>query len=47
MPIYLRKFYTRELVESIKLEQEQINKANQKTSSPIPKTPSINPRLKR
>ena len=48
MPIYLRKFYTRELVESINLEQEQIKKANKQTTSPsIPKTPNINPRLKR
>ena len=47
MPTYLRKFYTEELISSIKSENEEIKKASQKSQSTIPKTPSINPRLKR
>jgi len=47
MPVYLRKFYTKELINVINIEQEQIKKASKKTNSSIPKTPSTNPRFKR
>jgi len=44
MPIYLRNFYYKQLVDTRKKENEEVKKANQKskTSSPI-----TNPRFKR
>ena len=44
MPIYLRNFYYRELIDTRKKENEEIRKANQK--SKVSK-PQINPRFKR
>ena len=43
MPIYLRNFYYRELVDTRKKENDEIKKANQKSIS----KPAINPRFKR
>jgi len=45
MPIYLRNFYYRELIDTRKKENEEIEKVNQKNKS-ISK-PAINPRFKR
>ena len=44
MPIYLRNFYYKELVDIRKKENDEIKKANQK--SQVSK-PAINPRFKR
>ena len=44
MPVYLRKFYYRKLVETRKKENDEIKKSQQK--SKISKPP-INPRFKR
>jgi len=46
MPIYLRNFYYNKLVETRKLENDEIRKAQQKNKSTISK-PAINPRFKR
>ena len=45
MPVYLRKFYYRKLVETRKKENDEIKKAQQKKST-VSK-PAINPRFKR
>jgi len=42
MPIYLRNFYYKQLLDTRTEENKQIEKANQKLSKPI-----INPRFKR
>ena len=44
MPIYLRNFYYKQLLDNRKKENEQIQKVNQR--SRVSK-PSINPRFKR
>jgi hypothetical protein len=44
MPIYLRSFYYKQLVDTRNKENEEIKKANQK--SKVSK-PSMNPRFKR
>jgi len=44
MPVYLRNFYYKQLVDTRKKENEEIKKAQQKAKS---KRPSINPRFKR
>ena len=44
MPIYLRSFYYKQLVDTRNKENEEIKKANQKSN--ISK-PAINPRFKR
>jgi len=44
MPIYLRKFYYQELVNTRKKENDEIKKANQKSNF---SKPAINPRFKR
>jgi hypothetical protein len=43
LPIYLRKFYLKELIDLKKKEKQQVEKA-QKASS---KRPSVNPIIKR
>ena len=45
MPIYLRNFYYKKLIDTRKKENEEIKKAQQKNKS-ISK-PAINPRFKR
>jgi hypothetical protein len=45
MPIYLRNFYYKKLIDTRNLENEEIKKANKKTNSVS--RPSINPRFKR
>tara|TARA_R100000008_G_scaffold39501_1_gene22610 strand:+ start:771 stop:908 length:138 start_codon:yes stop_codon:yes gene_type:complete len=45
MPIYLRNFYYKELIETRKKENDEIKKANQKNNSIS--RPAINPRFKR
>ena len=44
MPIYLRNFYYRQLLDTRKKENEEIKKANQKSKMI---SPSTNPRFKR
>ena len=44
MPVYLRNFYYKKLVETRKKENDEIKKANQKSKVSKPK---INPRFKR
>ena len=44
MPIYLRNFYYRELIDTRKKENDEIKKASQK--SKVSK-PTFNPRFKR
>ena len=44
MPIYLRKFYYQELVNTRKKENDEIKKANQKSNF---SKPPMNPRFKR
>jgi len=46
MPIYLRNFYYKELVDTRKKENDEIKKANQRNKSTVSK-PAINPRFKR
>jgi hypothetical protein len=44
MPIYLRNFYYKQLIDIRQKENDEIKKANQRAKS---KTPSTNPRFKR
>ena len=44
MPVYLRNFYYRKLVETRTKENDDVKKANQKSKI---SRPSINPRFKR
>tara|TARA_Y100001938_G_C7848117_1_gene309452 strand:+ start:466 stop:603 length:138 start_codon:yes stop_codon:yes gene_type:complete len=45
MPIYLRNFYYKKLVDTRKKENEQVKKAQQKSKGVS--QPPINPRFKR
>jgi len=45
MPVYLRRFYYKELVDSKKKENDEMKKARQKNKSVA--RPAINPRFKR
>ena len=45
MPSYLRRFYTRELVDVKEEEKKEIDKMKQK--SPISKKPGVIPKFKR
>ena len=44
MPIYLRNFYYKQLLDTRKKENDEMKKANQKAKS---SKPSMNPRFKR
>jgi hypothetical protein len=44
MPVYLRRFYYKQLVDTKKKESDEIQKANQKSKM---SKPVINPRFKR
>ena len=46
MPVYLRSFYYKQLVDTRKKENDEIRKQNQKSNSQISR-PAINPRFKR
>ena len=46
MPVYLRNFYYKQLVDTRKKENDEVRKANQKSKSQIAR-PAINPRFKR
>jgi len=46
MPIYLRNFYYKELIDTRQKENDEIKKANQKARSKVSK-PTFNPRFKR
>ena len=46
MPVYLRNFYYKQLIDTRKKENDEIRKANQKSKSQITR-PAINPRFKR
>ena len=47
MPVYLRNFYYRELIDIKELEKAELDKANKKPSIPnMPGTPKI-PKMKR
>ena len=39
MPVYLRKFYTNQLIKTKETEQSQIEKAQSQQKSSIPKYP--------
>tara|TARA_R100001163_G_C4973868_1_gene132713 strand:- start:299 stop:478 length:180 start_codon:yes stop_codon:yes gene_type:complete len=45
MPIYLRNFYYKKLVDTRKKENDEIKKANQRNKTTS--RPAINPRFKR
>ena len=45
MPTYLRRFYTNKLIDQLKKEQKNTEKAYKKSST-IPK-PNFNPKFKR
>ena len=45
MPVYLRRFYYKELVDSKKKENDEMKKAQQK--SKVSSRPTTNPRFKR
>ena len=45
MPIYLRNFYYKKLVDTRKKENDEIKKANQRNKTAS--RPAINPRFKR
>ena len=45
MPVYLRNFYYRKLVETRKKENDEVKKANQRNKTAS--RPAINPRFKR
>ena len=45
MPTYLRKFYSNKLIDQLKNEQKEAEKAHKKSST-IPK-PNFNPKFKR
>ena len=47
MPVYLRNFYYKQLLDTRKKESDEITKAQQKNKSKISKPPSVNPRFKR
>ncbi len=40
MPIYLRRFYTNELVKQKENEQKQMDKASKKTTSSVARPPT-------
>ena len=46
MPVYLRNFYYKKLVDTRKKETEEIEKAQKRNKSKVAK-PAINPRFKR
>ena len=46
MPIYLRNFYYKKLINTRKKENDEIEKAQKRNKSKISK-PAINPRFKR
>ena len=46
MPVYLRKFYYKKLIDTRKKENDEVKKANQRNKSKITR-PAINPRFKR
>ena len=46
MPVYLRNFYYKKLVDTRQKENDEMKKAQQKNKSTIAK-PTINPRFKR
>jgi len=46
MPVYLRKFYYKQLLDTRKKEHDEAKKVQQKNKSKISK-PAINPRFKR
>ena len=45
MPTYLRRFYSKTLIDQLKKEQQEAEKANKKPST-IPR-PNFNPKFKR
>ena len=47
MPVYLRNFYYKTLIDTKKKENKEIKKANQKSNKSKVSRPSINPRFKR
>ena len=46
MPVYLRNFYYKKLLDTRKKENEEMKKSQQKNKSRIAK-PTVNPRFKR
>ena len=47
MPVYLRRFYYRQLIDTKKKESDEVKKANQKSNKSSVSRPAINPRFKR